>query len=166
METTREAAAAALREVERERVASARNSVDNGAVLLVWGTIFLLDMLGFELSRRLGPVWPGVAFMCAVNAAAAGWRLWYTRRLPIRLRCTLTNRVIFWWSWYYVALVGLGVGAWIVFVGPYPPLWLVLIGLLGALPLWIAGLRQRGRLRKMTLTATATEGTRHAHAAR
>ncbi|HEX6799989.1 MAG TPA: hypothetical protein VF116_19915 [Ktedonobacterales bacterium] len=166
METTREAAAAALREVERERVASARNSVDNGAVLLVWGTIFLLDMLGFELSRRLGPVWPGVAFMCAVNAAAAGWRLWYARRLPIRLRRTLTNRVIFWWSWYYVALVGLGVGAWIVFVGPYPPLWLTLIGLLGALPLWIAGLRQRGRLRKMTLTATATEGTRHAHAAR
>lgn len=150
METTREAAAAALREVERGRITSARNSVDNGTVLLVWGTVFLLDMLGFELSWHLGPVWPGVAFMCVVNAAAVGWRVWYARRLPIRLRRAVTSRVIFWWSWYYVALVGLGVGAWIVFVGPYPPLWLALIGLLGALPLWIAGLRQRGRARTTT----------------
>ena len=147
METTREAAAAALREVARGRVAAACHSVDNGAVLLVWGTVFLLDMLGFEVSRHLGPVWPGVVFMGAVNAAAVGWRLWYLRRLPIRLSRALTNRVIFCWSWYYVALVGLGVGAWIVFVGPYPPLWLALIGVLGALPLWIAGVRQRGRAR-------------------
>lgn len=161
METTRETVTEALREVERGRVAAARNSVDNGTVLLVWGTVFLLDMLGFELSRHLGPVWPGVAFMGAVNALAVGWRLEYARRLPIRLRRAVMSRVIFWWSWYYVALVGLGVGVWIVFVGPYPPLWLALIGVLGALPLWIAGLRQRGWAR-----AAVTGGARHVHVER
>jgi hypothetical protein len=161
METMRGAAAEALREVERSRAVAARNGVDNGTLLLVWGTVFLLDMLGFEVSWRVGPVWSGVAFMGVLNAAAVGWRLWYARQLPIRLHRALTSRVVFWWSWYYVALVGLGVGAWIDFIGPYPPLWFVLIGVFGALPLWIAGLRQRGRTQ-----AVVTEGAWHVHVER
>ncbi|MFI5273529.1 MAG: hypothetical protein ACHQ4H_10905 [Ktedonobacterales bacterium] len=134
-------AAEALRQIERGRAIAARHSADNGVVLLVWGSTFLLDMAGFDASRLTGSVVPGVIFICCLNALVVIWRLWYARRLPIRLARTLTNRVIFWWSWYYVALVGLGVGAWIVFIGPYPPLWLTLIGLLGAVPLWIGGAR-------------------------
>ena len=50
-----------------------------------------------------------------------------------------TNRVIFFWSWYYVTLIGAGIGGWVMFVGAFPPGWFVLLGVLGALPLAVAG---------------------------
>jgi hypothetical protein len=76
-----------------------------------------------------------------LNSAMLGWRWWYARRLPVRLRRLITNRVIFLWSWYYVVLIGLGVGGWVVVIGWYPPFWFTLLGLVGALPLLVSGAR-------------------------
>lgn len=120
-----------------------RKGLDNGIVLLVWGLCFLLDMIGFDLSRLTGSPLAAVLWMSGINAIVVGWRIWYSRRCPVRLRQTLTNRVIFFWSWYYLALVLLGVGAWAIVIGSFPPGWFTLLGVAGALPLLIAAYRQR-----------------------
>ena len=143
METTTREARGALAAVERARTTAARHSLNNGTLLLVWGGAFLADMVAFDASRLLGTVWPGVAFVVALNSGVVLWKVWYERRLLVRPLTILFNRVIFWWAWYHVALVGLGVGAWAIFVGRYPPFWLTGIGLVGALPLFVLGMRQR-----------------------
>ena len=132
-------AAEALREIERVRVVAIQRSVDNGVVLLVWGLTFLLDMVAFDLSRLTGSPWPAVAFLFCFNGGMLAWRWWYTRRQPVRLRRLVTNRVIWAWAWFYVALIGAGVGGWAVFVGRFPPLWFTLLGVVGALPLLVSG---------------------------
>jgi hypothetical protein len=133
----------ALLVVERARTTAARHSLNNGALLLVWGDTFLLDMVAFDASRLVGTVWPAVAFVVVFNSAVVLWKVWYERRMPVRPLTIQFDRVIFWWAWYHAALVGLGVGAWAIFIGRFPPLWLTAIGLAGALPLYIAGIRQR-----------------------
>lgn len=171
MDATPREAVHALFAIERARDATTRSSLDNGTLLMVWGSAFLLDLLGFDVSRflalhlrpgdaasalagmvsRAAPLsappalMAGVIWMTALNSAVLIWRVWYARRLPIRLPRTLANGVIFWWSWYYVALMAVGLGGWALWVGAYPMGWFTLLGLLGALPLWLAGLRQRRR---------------------
>lgn len=140
-------AAGMLREIERARLATARHSVDNGVVLMVWGLTFLLDMVAFDLSRPTGSPLAAVIFMLGFNGAVLWWRWRYTRRQPVRLRQIVTNRVIFLWSWYYVALIGLGVGGWAIVIGRFPPLWFTLLGALGALPLLAHGARLWRRAR-------------------
>jgi hypothetical protein len=135
----------ALLLVERAKATADRHSLNNGSLLIVWGDAFLADMVAFDASRLLGTVWPAVAFVIVFNLAVVWWKVWYERRLPVRPLAVLFDRVIFWWAWYHAALVGLGVGAWAIFVGRFPPFWLTGIGLAGALPLYIVGLRQRMR---------------------
>ncbi|HEX8731795.1 MAG TPA: hypothetical protein VF725_07010 [Ktedonobacterales bacterium] len=130
-----------LHVIERARLATVRSSADNGVILMVWGLVFLLDMAAFDLSRVTGSPLAAVVFICAFNSAVVVWRWWYARRLPIRLRRVVTNRVIFLWSWFYVALVGLGVGGWAIVIGHFPPLWFTLLGLIGASPLVLSGVR-------------------------
>ncbi len=142
METTTREAGEMLLAVEQARATAIRHSLNNGIVLLVWGAAFLLDMIAFDTSRLLGSVWPAVAFVVLFNGGVVAWKVWYERRLPIRPRVVLFNRVIFWWAWYHTALVGLGVGGWVIVIGRYPPFWLTAIGLAGALPLFIVGGRQ------------------------
>jgi hypothetical protein len=132
----------ALLTVEQAWATAARHSLNNGALLLVWGGTFLLDMVAFDASRLLGMVWPAVAFVVVLNGGVVAWKVWYERRLPVRPVAVLFDRVIFWWAWYHAALVGLGVGAWVIFIGRYPPFWLTGIGLAGALPLFVVGTRQ------------------------
>ncbi|HEY7973787.1 MAG TPA: hypothetical protein VID72_00455, partial [Ktedonobacterales bacterium] len=134
MRTSSNDAAAMLREVERARLATARQGADNGVVLIVWGVAFLLDMVAFDLSRLTGSPLAAVLFMVGFNGGMLVWREWYSRRLPVRLPHVVTYRVIFLWSWFYVALVGLGVGGWAIAIGHYPPLWFTLLGAIGALP--------------------------------
>lgn len=132
-------AEALLAHIEKSQRVTKRYSLDNGIVLMAWGLNFFLDMVGFDVSRITGSVVPGVIFIVVLNAAFLAWRFWYARRLPIRPLRVLTNKIVFFWSFYYVALVLLGVGAWIIFIGPYPPFWFTLLGVLGALPLLISG---------------------------
>ncbi|HEX2347445.1 MAG TPA: hypothetical protein VHI51_03325 [Ktedonobacterales bacterium] len=139
MHTSSRQAAEELRAIEQARIATARRSADNGVALIVLGLTFLLDMVAFDLSRPTGSPLPAVIFLCGFNSAIVGWLWWYTRRLPIRLRRIVTSRVVFLWSWFYVALVGLGVGAWVIVIGWYPPLWFTLLGVIGAAPLLISG---------------------------
>ena len=98
-------------------------------------------MVAFDLSRLTGSPLAAIVFMTVFNSGVVSWRWGYARRLPIRLRKTITNRAIFLWSWYYVVLIGLGVGAWVIFIGWYPPLWFTLLGLIGAAPLLLSGAR-------------------------
>lgn len=141
MHTSSRQAAEELRVIEQARIATARRSADNGVALMVLGLTFLLDMVAFDLSRPTGSPLPAVIFLCGFNSAIVGWLWWYMRRLPIRLRRIVTNRVVFLWSWFYVALVGLGVGAWVIVIGWYPPLWFTLLGVIGAAPLLLSGAR-------------------------
>lgn len=141
MQTSERRAAAQLQMIEQARLATAQRGMDNGVTLLVWGLTFLLDMIAFDLSRLTGSPLAAVIFICVLNSAMLGWRWWYARRLPVRLRRLITNRVIFLWSWYYVVLIGLGVGGWVVVIGWYPPFWFTLLGLVGALPLLVSGAR-------------------------
>jgi hypothetical protein len=145
--TPREAREAqeALLIVERAKVTAARNSLNNGSLLMVWGDAFLTNLVAFDVSRLLGTVWPAVAFVVVFNTGVVLWKLWYERRQPVKPLTVLFDRVIFWWAWYHAILVGLGVGVWAVVVGHFPPFWFTGIGLAGALPLYIAGLRQRQR---------------------
>ncbi|GCE24229.1 hypothetical protein [Dictyobacter kobayashii] len=145
METNPRQAADLLEQIEQASRMATRYSLDNGLVLLVWGMTFLLDMVGFDVSRVLGSVLPGLVFMCVLNVAMITWRVWYSRRLPIQLRRVLTNKIIYLWSFYYVTLIGLGVGAWIFLSGSFPPFWFTLLGILGALPLLVSGWRMRRR---------------------
>lgn len=147
METTSREAQEALLLVERAKSIAARHGANNGFLLIVWGAAFLVDMIAFDVSRLLGTVWPAVAFVVIFNASVVVWKLWYERRLPVQPLLVQFDRIIFWWAWYHVALVGLGVGAWAVVVGHFPPFWFTGIGLAGALPLYVAGLRQRRRAR-------------------
>lgn len=142
METTTHEAGEMLLTVERARAAATRYSLNNGIVLFVWAAAFQLDMIAFDACRLLGTVWPAVAFVVILNGAVVAWKMWYERRLPVRPRVVLFDRVIFWWAWYHAALVGLGVGGWAIFIGRYPPFWLTGIGVAGALPLFIVGIRQ------------------------
>ncbi|MFI5275844.1 MAG: hypothetical protein ACHQ1E_01120 [Ktedonobacterales bacterium] len=139
MHTSPPNAAEQLRVIERMRLATAQRSLDNGIVLIGWGLTFLIDMVAFDLSRLTGSPLAAIIFIAVFNSAFLVWRLRYARRLPIRLRQTITNRAIFLWSWYYIALVGLGVGVWVIVVGSYPPLWFTLLGLIGATPLLLSG---------------------------
>lgn len=141
MQTPVSDAASMLREIERARLATAQQGADNGVVLIVWGLTFLLDMVAFDLSRLTGSPLAAVIFVIGFNGAMLGWRWWYARRQPIRLRHAITYRVIFLWSWFYVALIGLGVGGWAIFIGRFPPLWFTLLGVVGALPLLLKGLQ-------------------------
>lgn len=146
--TTRTAEArAALAAVERARTIAARHSQNNGTLLLVWGGAFLADMVAFDASRLLGTVWLAVALVIALNSGVLLWKVWYERRLLVRPLTILFDRVIVWWAWYHVVLVGLGVGAWAIFVGRFPPFWLTGIGIVGALPLFLLGVRQRRQSR-------------------
>lgn len=147
METTSREAQEALLLIERAKSTAARHSANNGSVLIAWGATFLLDMIAFDVSRLLGAVWPAVVFVVVFNTSVVLWKLWYERHLPVKPLAVLFDRVLFWWAWYLVALVGLGVGAWAVVVGHFPPFWFTGIGLAGALPLYVAGLRQRQRAR-------------------
>lgn len=141
MQTSSRQAAEELRVIEQARIATARRSADNGVALMVLGLAFLLDMVAFDLSRPAGSPLPAVIFLCGFNSAIVGWLWWYMRRLPIRLRRIVTSRVVFLWSWFYVALVGLGVGGWVIVIGWYPPLWFTLLGVIGAAPLLLSGAR-------------------------
>jgi hypothetical protein len=143
METTPREAREALLLVEQAKITAARHSLNNGSLLMVWGDAFLLDMIAFDVARLLGSVWPAVAFVVVFNSGVVLWKVWYERRLPVKPLSVMFNRIIFWWAWYHAALVGLGVGVWGVVVGHFPPFWFTGIGLAGALPLYIAGLRQR-----------------------
>lgn len=142
MKTTTREAGELLLAVERARATATRHSLNNGIVLFVWAAAFLLDMIAFDASRLLGTVWPAVAFVVILNGAVVVWKVWYGRQLPVRPRVVLFDRVIFWWAWYHAALVGLGVGGWAIVIGRYPPFWLSGIGVAGALPLFIVGMRQ------------------------
>lgn len=141
MQTSSRQAAEELRVIEQARIATARRSADNGVALMVLGLTFLLDMVAFDLSRPTRSPLPAVIFLCGFNSAIVGWLWWYMRRLPIRLRRIVTSRVVFLWSWFYVALVGLGVGGWVIVIGWYPPLWFTLLGVIGAAPLLLSGAR-------------------------
>jgi len=143
MEATPREAREALLLVEQAKITAARHSLNNGSLLIVWGDAFLLDMVAFDVGRLLGMVWPAVAFVVIFNSGVVLWKIWYEHRLPVKPLSVVFDRVIFWWAWYHAALVGLGVGAWAVFVGHFPPFWFTGIGLAGALPLYVVGLRQR-----------------------
>lgn len=124
-----------LGSVERAQVVVARYSENNGVILLVWGVTFLLDMVAFDVSRPLKSVYPGVIFMFCLNPAVLGWRFWYVQRLPVRPLRSITNKIIFLWSFYYVTLTLLGLVGWALLIGVYPPYWFSFLGVLGALPL-------------------------------
>lgn len=143
-ETQRDAAFALLT-VRRSEALSERFSTNNGTILFVWAGIFLLDMMLFDVGRLIHSWLFGPIAMTVINGVTAAWRFWYERTLPIRPRRALTNRVIFWWSWYYVILVLAGVAGWLIIFDTYPPLWFTLLGVMGALPLAVAGYRQRIR---------------------
>lgn len=136
--TPREAVEALLRVRQSQRLA-ARYSVNNGVILLAWAAIHLLDMLAFEAGRFVHSILSAVVAVILINGSLLIWRIWYGRALPVHPLRALTNRVIFGWSWYYVALIGAGVGGWALLVGHFPPGWFTLLGALGALPLAVAG---------------------------
>lgn len=138
--TPREAAQALLQLRDSQRLA-ARYSSNNGAILLAWAAIHLLDMLVFQVGLIAHSVLSAVAGVIVINGLLLLWLIWYRRGLPIHPLRALTRRVIFLWSWYYVALIGVGVGVWAVFIGPFPPGWFVLLGVFVALPLAVCGYR-------------------------
>lgn len=136
--TPREAVEALMRVRQSQRLA-ARYSTNNGVILLAWAAIHLLDMLAFEVGRAAHSIPGAVVAVILLNGALLIWRIRYGRALPVHPLRALTNRVIFLWSWYYVALIGAGVGGWAILVGAFPPGWFALLGVLGALPLAVAG---------------------------
>jgi hypothetical protein len=139
----------ALREIERAQVVVARHSEDNGVVLLVWGITILLDMIVFDVCYQQGykaPV-PAVVFMCCLNPVVLGWRFWYVRHLPIQPLKVRTNKIIFYWSFYYMALTCVGAGVFVI--GVHPPFFWSLLGILVALPLLISGWRLWCRAHEM-----------------
>lgn len=163
MSLTPREAVRGLLEIEHAKTAALRHSLDNGTLLLVWGSVYLLDLMGFDVGRlaqpalnsflpsptsHLGPggmplaLTYGIAWMAVLNLATLAWRAWYTRYQPIRLRNALTTRVLCVWSGYMV-LLGLGISIPVMVGVPCPPGWFTLLGLLGALPLWAAGYQQR-----------------------
>jgi len=156
METApREAVDALLRLRQSQRLAACYSS-NNGVILLAWAAIHLLDMLAFEVGRFAHSVFGAVVVVALINGSLLIWRIWYGWRLPIHSLRSLTNRVIFIWSWYYVALIGVGVCGWVVFVGSIPPGWFTVLGVFGALPLALAGYRLRQQAR-----VSRVKGDRH-----
>jgi len=143
METTPREAAQALLQLRHSQRLAARYSSNNGVILLAWAAIHLLDMLVFEAGHIAHSVVGAVVGVIIINGSLLLWLIWYRRRLPINPLRALTQRVIFLWSWYYVALIGVGIGGWAVFIGSYPVGWFVFLGVLGALPLAVCGYRLR-----------------------
>jgi hypothetical protein len=115
--------------------------MDNGIILFVWAADFLCDMLIFEAGRASHSPFGAAIGVTLLNGAILAWRVWYAKRLPIRPLRSLANRVIFWWSWCYIALIGVGVDVWAVIIGSFPPGWFTLLDILGALLLAVAGYR-------------------------
>ena len=148
METTPREAAQTLLQLRNSQRLAARYSSNNGVILLAWAAIHLLDMLVFQAGYIAHSVAGAVVGVIFINGSLLLWLIWYRRRLPIHPLRALTQRVIFLWSWYYVALIGVGVGGWAVFIGPFPPGWFVFLGVFGALPLAVCGygLRQQARV--------------------
>jgi len=141
METTPREAAQALLQLRNSQRLAARHSSNNGVILLAWAAIHLLDMLVFQVGLIAHSVFSAVAGVIAINGLLLFWLIWYRRGLPIHPLRVHTRRVIFLWSWYYVALIGVGVGVWAVFIGPFPAGWFVFLGVFGALPLAMCGYR-------------------------
>ncbi len=98
-------------------------------------------MLVFQAGLIVHSVFGAVAGVIIINGLLLLWLIWYRRGFLIHPLRALTRRVIFRWSWYYVALIGVGVGGWAVFIGPFPAGWFVFLGVFGALPLAICGYR-------------------------
>ena len=143
METTPREAAQTLLQLRNSQRLAARYSSNNGVILLAWAAIHLLDMLVFQAGLIAHSVVGAVVGVIIVNGSLLLWLIWYRRGLPIYPLRALTRRVIFLWSWYYVALIGVGVGGWAVFIGPFPRGWFVFLGVIGALPLAVCGYRLR-----------------------
>lgn len=141
METTPREATQALLQLRNSQRLAARYSSNNGVILLAWAAIHLLDMLVFEAGLIAHSVMGAVVGVIVINGLLLLWLFWYRRRLPIHPLRVLTRRVIVLWSWYYVALIGIGVGGWAVFIGPFPTGWFVFLGVFGALPLAVSGYR-------------------------
>lgn len=141
METTPREAAQALLQLRNSQRLTARYSSNNGVILMAWAAIHLLDMLVFQAGLIAHSVVGSVIGVIVINGSLLLWLIWYRRRLPIHPLRALTQRVIFLWSWYYSALIGVGVGGWAVFIGSFPPGWFIFLGVLGALPLAVSGYR-------------------------
>jgi hypothetical protein len=117
METTPREAAQALVQLRNSQRLAARYSSNNGVILLAWAAIHLLDMLVFQAGLIAHSVTGAVVGVVVINGLLMLWLVWYRRRLPIHPLRVLTGRVIVLWSWYYMALIGVGVGGWVVFIG-------------------------------------------------
>src|SRR6185312_14126721 len=125
METTPREAAQALLQLRDSQRLAAHYSSNNGVILMAWAAIHLLDMLVFQAGLIVHSVFGAVAGVIVINGLLLLWLIWYRRGLPIHPLRALTRRVIFLWSWYYVALIGFGVGVWAVFIGSFPPGWFI-----------------------------------------
>ena len=110
MESTPREAAQALLQLRNSQRLAARYSSNNGVILLAWAAIHLLDMLVFEAGLIAHSVLAAVVGVIAINGMLLLWLIWYRRRLPIQPLRAHTRRIIFLWSWYYVVLIGAGVG--------------------------------------------------------
>ena len=141
MESTPREAAQALLQLRNGQRLAARYSSNNGVILLAWAAIHLLDMLVFEAGLIVHSILAAVVGVIVINGLLLLWLIWYRRRLPIQPLRARTRRVIFLWSWYYVVLIGAGVGGWAVFIGPFPAGWFIFLGVFGALPLAVCGYR-------------------------
>ena len=141
MESTPREAAQTLLQLRNGQRLAARYSSNNGVILLAWAAVHLLDMLVFEAGLIVHSILAAVVGVIVINGLLLLWLIWYRRRLPIQPLRALTRRVIFLWSWYYVVLIGAGVGGWAVFIGPFPAGWFIFLGVFGALPLAVCGYR-------------------------
>lgn len=143
MHQTPRDATLALLSLKRSQSLSLRYSSNNGIILLVWAGSFVADMIGFDIGRWFHSVLFGVLAITVINSLVVGWRIWYARQLPVRPHRPLTNRAIFLWGWYVTALSLAGLVGWGMLFPtyPYPPFWFTLLGILGALPLALRGMR-------------------------
>ena len=166
-----------LQSIEAAQSIAARQSQNNGTVLLVWGSAMLIVMASLDFSQILAARFFGAdvamiyapllasALMIPVLLGAALWTRRYVRRLPVAAQ-EPGNRWLFvkrsqsgtltygkgMWVAYHVAVVGIGTALIAASMGPlhrhsFPPFAFSVIGMIDAAPLLAVGCAQRRKLR-------------------
>ncbi len=167
-----------LHSIDEAQFAAARQSQNNGTILLVWGSAVLIVMASLDCSQILAARFFGAdvamiyapllasALMMPVLLGAAFWTRRYVRRLPVTVR-EPGNRWLFvkrsrggaltygkgMWVAYHVAVVGIGTALVAASMGAlhrhsFPPFAFTIIGLIDAAPLLAVGWAQRQKLRR------------------
>jgi hypothetical protein len=140
MTTEQHEAEEQLRLVQRAHKAAERNSIENGMIFLVWGVLIAIGLALFDLFS--GPVATGIWAAIAVSGTVVTAR--YASRFGVVPRRPRSGWIFLAVLCIYYPVILIG---GIRLFPAHPHFLFTIIGLLTALPLFVAGIVQQWRTR-------------------